>query len=86
MVFIDAQDWINACHLPPCAPEVNAVGSVWSILRRTSWANTGFTDPDRFVRRRCHGLRRIRCRGDVIDGCLTGTGLTPPTPRLQAQW
>ncbi|MBK3589033.1 MULTISPECIES: hypothetical protein [Streptomyces] len=86
MVFVDVQDWIGACHLPLCVPGFNVVGSVWSVLRPTGQANTGFTGPDHLVRRRRHGLRRIRYRGDIIDGCLTGTGLTLPAPRLQAQW
>ncbi|MZE55085.1 IS630 family transposase, partial [Streptomyces sp. SID5770] len=32
-----------------------------------------------------HGLRQIQYRSDIIDGCPTGTGLTPTTPQLQAQ-
>ncbi|MFI5865361.1 IS630 family transposase, partial [Streptomyces sp. NPDC051546] len=42
-------------------------------------------DPEHLIRRLRHGLRRIQYRSDIIDGCLTGTGLTLPTPRLQAQ-
>ncbi|MEU0786921.1 IS630 family transposase, partial [Streptomyces sp. NPDC006173] len=57
----------------------------WSTLRRTCQANTAFTDPEHLIRRLRHGLRRIQYRSDIIDGCLTGTGLTLPTPRLQPQ-
>ncbi|WSP95846.1 transposase [Streptomyces sp. NBC_01233] len=83
--FIDAHDWINAYHLPPYAPDFNPVESIWSILRRTSQANTAFTDPEHLIRRLRYGLRQIQYRSDIIDGCLTGTGLTLPTPRLQPQ-
>ncbi|MEU0786835.1 IS630 family transposase, partial [Streptomyces sp. NPDC006173] len=57
----------------------------WSTLRRTCQANTAFTDPEHLIRRLRHGLRRIQYRSDIIDGCLTGTGLTLPTSRLQPQ-
>ncbi|MEV4193332.1 transposase [Streptomyces toxytricini] len=83
--FIDAQDWLTDYHLPPYAPDLNPVEGIWSILRRTSQANTAFTDPDHLIRRLRHGLRQIQYRNDIIDGCLTGTGLTLTTPRLQGQ-
>ncbi|WP_435799774.1 IS630 family transposase [Streptomyces goshikiensis] len=83
--FIDAHDWLTAYHLPPYAPDLNPVEGIWSILRRTTQANTAFTDPDHLIRRLRHGLRQIQYRSPIIDGCLTGTGLTPTTPRLQAQ-
>ncbi|MFD3880147.1 transposase [Streptomyces microflavus] len=83
--FIDAQDWITAYHLPPYAPDLNPVEGIRSVLRLTTQANTAFTDPDHLIRRLRHGLRQIHYRNDIIDGCLTGTGLTLTTPRLQPQ-
>ncbi len=83
--FIDAQDWITAYHLPPYAPDLNPVEGIWSVLRRTTQANTAFTDPDHLIRWLRHGLRQIQYRSDIIDRCLTGTGLTLTTPRLQPQ-
>ncbi|AXG78990.1 IS630 family transposase [Streptomyces paludis] len=83
--FIDAQDWITAYHLPPYAPDLNPVEGIWSVLRRTTQANTAFTDPDHLIRQLRHSLRQIQYRSDIIDGCLTGTGLTLTTPRLQPQ-
>ncbi|WP_251061681.1 transposase [Streptomyces sp. ISL-100] len=83
--FIDAQDWITAYHLPPYAPDLNPVEGIWSLLRRSSQANTAFTDPDHLVRALRHGLRRIQYRSDIIDGCLTETRLKLTTPRLQPQ-
>ncbi|WP_455712273.1 IS630 family transposase [Streptomyces flaveolus] len=83
--FIDAQDWLNVYHLPSYAPDLNPVEGIWSVLRRTTQANTAFTDPSHLIRRLRHGLRQIQYRSDIIDGCLTGTGLTPTTPRLQPQ-
>ncbi|MET9695280.1 transposase, partial [Streptomyces sp. NPDC006514] len=72
-------------HLPPYAPDLNPVEGIWSVLRRTSQTNTVFTNPDHLIRRLRHGLRQIQYRGDIINGCLTGTGLTLTTPRLQPQ-
>ncbi|WUX87200.1 transposase (plasmid) [Streptomyces sp. NBC_01426] len=83
--FIDAQDWITAYHLPPYAPDLNPVEGIWSVLRRTTQANTDFTDPDDLIRRLRHGLRQTQYRSHIIDGCLTGTGLTLTTSRLQSQ-
>lgn len=83
--FIDTHDWIAAYHLPPYAPDLNPVEDVWSLLRRSSQANTAFTDPDHLMRALRHGLRRIQYRSDVIDGCLAATGLALTTPPLQPQ-
>ncbi|WP_159047399.1 IS630 family transposase [Streptomyces sp. XY332] len=83
--FIDAHDWLTVYHLPPYAPDLNPVEGIWSVLRRTSQANTAFTDPDHLIRRLRHSLRQIQYRSDIIDGCLTATGLTLTTPRPQPQ-
>ncbi len=83
--FIDTHDWITAYHLPPYTPDLNPVEGIWSILRRTSQANTAFTNSDHLISRLRHGLRQIQYRSDIIDGCLTATGLTLTTPRLQTQ-
>ncbi|GAA1553567.1 hypothetical protein [Streptomyces globosus] len=34
-----------------------------------------FTDPNHLMRRLRHGLRQIQYRSDIIDGCLTATGV-----------
>ncbi|PJM80511.1 DDE endonuclease [Streptomyces sp. TSRI0384-2] len=73
--FLDAHGWITAYHLPSYAPDLNPVEGIWSILRRTTQANAAFTDPDDLMSRLRHGLRRIQYRSDIIDGCLTATGL-----------
>ncbi|MFZ4301777.1 IS630 family transposase [Streptomyces cinereoruber] len=83
--FIDTHDWVVAYHLPPYAPDLNPVEGIWSVLRRTSRANTAFADPDDLIRRLQLGLRQIQYQSDAIDGCLTATGLTLTTSRLQPQ-
>ncbi|GAA2934308.1 hypothetical protein GCM10020221_32530 [Streptomyces thioluteus] len=47
--------------------------------RKSSLANTAFTNPDHLARTLRTGLRVIQYRSDLIDGCLTGTGLTRNT-------
>nr|WP_262705096.1 transposase [Streptomyces sp. NEAU-383] len=73
--FIDAHDWITAFHLPPYAPDLNPVEGVWSLLRRSSQANTAFIDPDHLIRHLRRGLRQIQYRSDLIDGFLAATRL-----------
>nr|WP_286255675.1 hypothetical protein [Streptomyces graminofaciens] len=50
--------------------DLNPVEGVWSLLRRTSQANTAFTDPDHLMSELRHGLRQIQYRSNLIDGCL----------------
>lgn len=74
--FINAQDWITIHFLPPYAPQLNPVEGIWSLLRRRCQANTAFIDPTHLMRALRQGLRHIQYRTGLIDGCLTGTGLT----------
>ncbi|WP_334029486.1 transposase [Nocardia terpenica] len=37
--FIDSHDWIISYRLPPYAPDLNPVETVWSLLRRSSQTN-----------------------------------------------
>jgi hypothetical protein len=48
--FIDTHDWITCYFLPAYAPDLNPVEGLWSLLRRSSQANTAFTDPDHLMR------------------------------------
>lgn len=66
--YIAERDWLTVFQLPPYAPDLHPVEGIWSALRRTTTANRAFAD----VRR---GLRQLQYRHDILDGCLTGTGL-----------
>ncbi|WP_179203160.1 transposase, partial [Streptomyces griseiscabiei] len=83
--FIDTHDWITCYFLPAYAPDLNPVEGIWSLLRRSSQANTAFTDPDHLMRTLRQGLRQIQYRSNLVDGCLTETGLTLTTSRQQGQ-
>lgn len=83
--FIDTHDWIPCYFLPAYAPDLNPVEDIWSLLRRSSQANTAFTDPDHLISTLRRGLLQIQYRSNLIDGCLAETGLTLTTSRQQPQ-
>ncbi|MFI2242447.1 transposase, partial [Streptomyces chrestomyceticus] len=72
--------WLTVYQLPSYAPDLNPVEGLWSILRRTTLANRAFADPEDLITAVRRGLRQLQYRSDVIDGCLTGTGLIPTPP------
>uniref|UniRef100_UPI003F687BDA IS630 family transposase n=1 Tax=Streptomyces polyasparticus TaxID=2767826 RepID=UPI003F687BDA len=84
--WIAGRDWLTVHQLPSYAPDLNPVG-VWGLLRRGWLSNVAFTSPDHLIQTVRRGLRTIQYRSDLIDGCLTGTGLSLSltTPRVQAQ-
>jgi hypothetical protein len=77
--YIAARDWLTVHQLPAYASDLNPVESVWSLVRRGPIANRIITDPDHLASIVRSSLRRIQHRPNLIDGCLTGTGLTPLT-------
>ena len=62
------------------APDLNPVEGIWSVPRRTTVANRAFADPDDLITAVRRGLRQLQYRHDVLDGCLTGTGLRHQPP------
>ena len=78
--YIADRDWLTVYQLPPYAPDLNPVESIWSVLRRTTQANRAFTDPDDLITAIRQGLQRLQHRSDILNGCLTATRLqhTPP--------
>ncbi|MER6563076.1 transposase, partial [Streptomyces sp. NPDC001027] len=83
--FVDTHEWITCYFLPAYAPDLNPVEGIWSLLRRSSQANTAFSDPEHLISTLRHGLRKIQYRSNLIDGYLAETGLTSTTPRQQRQ-
>ncbi|WRZ95668.1 hypothetical protein OHB54_45765 [Streptomyces sp. NBC_01007] len=79
--FIVFEDEAGFAMTPPHARTWGRRGQtpvegIWSLLRRGPMANTAFTDPEHLARTLRRGLARIRRHPELIDGCLTGTGLT----------
>ncbi|WP_433155464.1 transposase [Actinomadura nitritigenes] len=74
--FINAHaDWLRVFYLPAYAPDLNPAESVWSLLKR-SMANFLATDLDHLTGMIKHRLKVIQHHTDLIDRCLTTTGLT----------
>ncbi|MFD3557865.1 transposase [Streptomyces goshikiensis] len=73
--------WLTTVRLPAYAPDLNPVEAIWALARGAT-ANTAFDTPDDLDRTLRRELRRIQLRPDLINGCLTATGLTLtlPTP------
>ncbi|MER5218153.1 IS630 family transposase [Streptomyces sp. NPDC002838] len=78
--YVADRDWLTVFQLPPCAPDLNPVEGIWSVLRRTVLVNRAFADPDDLITAVRRGLRQFQYRPDVLDGCLTGTGLQREPP------
>jgi hypothetical protein len=78
--YIAERDRLTVYQLPPCAPDLNPVENIWSVLPRTTTANRAFADPHNLITAVRRGLRQLHHRHDVLDGCLTGTGLTAAPP------
>ncbi|MFJ5833576.1 transposase [Streptomyces sp. NPDC093089] len=75
--FIDANaEWLTVVQLPSHAPDLNPTEGVCSLVKRDigNLAAAGLREVTRAVK---HRLKKLRCRPDVIDGCLAGTGLAP---------
>jgi transposase len=79
--FIDDHAWLTLYQLPAYSPDLNPTEGIWSLLRR-ALANIAFADLahlahlEQAIRQR---LRTIQHRPHLIDGCLTGTGLSLDT-------
>lgn len=82
-------EWLTIVQLPSYSPDLNPVEGIWSWLRRGPMANTAFTDPDHLTRTLRRGLAHIQRHPELINGCLTETGLTltpdPPKPIRKGQ-
>ncbi|WP_406442425.1 transposase [Streptomyces sp. NBC_00631] len=75
--FMDANaDWLTAFQLPTYAPDLNLTEGVWSLVKRDigNLAAASLGEVTRAVKRK---LKALQYRPEVIDSCLTGTGLLP---------
>ncbi len=74
--FIDANaEWLTAFQLPTYAPDLNPQKGIWSLVKR-DLGNLAAADLGQIAWTVKHRLKRIQYRPDLVDGCLTGTGLT----------
>jgi DDE superfamily endonuclease len=71
--------WLRVYELPAYAPELNPVEKVWSTMKR-SLANHSLRAAATLHAAVKNRLKRMQYRHDLVNGYLTGTGLSPPTP------
>lgn len=69
-------EWLTIFQLPSYAPDLNPAEGIWSLLKRGVLANLAIAGLPQLVRIVKRGLKKIQYRPHLIDGCLTGTGLT----------
>ena len=74
--FTSAQEWLRAFQLPSYAPGLNPVEGIWSVLKRGALANLAVTSFAHLIQVIRHGLKKIQYQPGLIEGCLTGTGLS----------
>lgn len=82
--FIAEHDWPTVVQLSAYAPQLNPVEGIWSLIRR-ALANTAFTNPEHMIASVRRSLREVQHQTWLIDGALTGTGLTLTTSPFEAQ-
>ena len=74
--FTSAQAWLHVFQLPSYAPDLNPVEGIWSVLKRGVLANLAVATFAQLIQVIRHGLKKIQYHPLLIDGCLTGTGLS----------
>ena len=73
--FTSAQPWLHVFQLPSYAP----TSTRWKASGPSSsaaLANLAFASPAHLVNVIRHGLKKIQYQPGLIEGCLTGTGLS----------
>jgi transposase len=81
--FIAAHaDWLTVFPMPSYAPELSPARGVWAHLKSRVLVNLAAHGLDHLVGVVRAALKRIQYRAWLIDGFLTGTGLSvrPPWP------
>ena len=74
--FTSAQEWLRVFQLPSYAPDLNPVEGIWSVLKRGVLANLAVASFAHLIQVIRHGLKKIQYQPRLIEGCLTGTGLS----------
>jgi transposase len=74
LFFVENEEWLTVFQLPSYAPELNPQEGVWSLVKR-GLADFAAANLDHLARVMKRKLKKIQYRSDLIDGCLTETGL-----------
>ncbi|MFE9399076.1 transposase [Streptomyces flavidovirens] len=76
---IDDREWLTVFLLPAYSPDLNPVEGVWAHVKR-SLASLAVVALDRLETLVRNRLKRLQYRPEVLDGFITGTGLTLDDP------
>jgi transposase len=71
-------DWLTVFHFPAYAPDLNPQEGIWSLVKRTI-GNLAAANLDQLATAVKRSLKKVQYRPHLINGCLTGTGLTMDT-------
>ena len=63
-------------QLPSYAPDLNPVEGIWPVLKGGVLANLAVASLGHLLRVIRHGLKKLQYQPGLIEGCLTGTGLS----------
>ena len=74
LFFVENEEWLTVFQLPSYAPELNPQEGIWSMIKR-GLADFAAANLDHLVRVMKRKLKKIQYRAELIDGCLTETGL-----------
>lgn len=77
--WIADRDWLTVHQLPSCAPDLNPVEGIWSLLRRGWLSNVAFTSPDHWSRR--SGAACARSNTAVTSSADASPEPAYPSPR-----
>jgi putative transposase len=78
-MLIATRPWLRVYQLPSYAPELNPVEKIWSAMKR-SLGNLPARKAGSLSAAVKNRLKKMQYRHGLIDGYLTGTGLSPPAP------
>ncbi|WP_457756420.1 IS630 family transposase [Streptomyces mirabilis] len=72
--FAANTDWLTVFQLPVYAPDLNPQEGVWSMVKH-DLGNLAAADLGHITRTVKRKLKMLQYRPQLLDGCLTGTGL-----------
>lgn len=77
--LVAEREWLTVFLLPAYSPDLNPVEGVWAYVKRTL-ANLAVMALDRLEALVRNRLKRLQYRPRILNGFISGTGLTLDTP------
>ncbi|MDX3246004.1 transposase [Streptomyces sp. ME18-1-4] len=70
----DHAGWLTVFQLPSYSPDLNPQEGIWSLVKRDI-GNLAAADLGQITRAVKRRLKQVQYRPDLVDCCLSGTGL-----------